>query len=60
MLEMITTDIYAGLKPGTFAGSSIDEATNANIMSALLEALTCPESYELIERDGELYVEAIA
>ncbi len=60
MLQTITTDLAAGLRPGLSSGSSIDKPTKANIMASLLEALTCPEHYQLIARNGELYVEPVA
>lgn len=34
-------------------------ADAANVIAMLLEALTCPDRYEIIEHDGELFVRPI-
>jgi hypothetical protein len=38
---------------------SLDEPAAENVIAALVEALSAGEHYELIERDGELFVRPV-
>lgn len=60
MLARAQNDVRLAARRGSHQPNAPMPADAPNIISMLLEALTCPDKYEITERNGELFVTPIA
>ena len=59
MQAMMNLDLHAALKT-CVAVPPAHQPAEDNVIAALMEALSSGERYEVIERDGELFVQPVA